>query len=351
MMRVPVAAAVLLVPVFLSGASAAAPDSGQAPPLQCSGKNLVDEAQRTNPGVYQTILDKTNAIPNAEGLLWKVEKRGEAPSYLFGTMHSSDARAIAIAQSMAQYLKGIPTLVTELGGTGGPESMAAVKAKMAERVAANRVETAALIDSPQDRALVGDLLKGRGVEPASALRMPPWLLMSFLEEPPCEIARERLELPAVDQVIEDIGTRLGARLVGLETLDEQLDALQSIDPKLAARMIIVEAKQKDFADDMLATMLALYTEQRVGELFAAPETLIDLAPQDIEADRLYTSGFIEKRNVAMEQRIRPLMAAGPVFIAVGAMHLIGAGGLVELFRREGFTVTRVDTSAGTGADR
>jgi len=37
----------------------------------------------------------------------------------------------------------------------------------------------------------------------------------------------------------------------------------------------------------------------------------------------------------------PLLASGGAFIAVGALHLAGKTGLIERFRAEGFTVTKV----------
>jgi len=41
----------------------------EKPLARCTGKNLVDEAQRSDPVAYKAILDKTSVTPNAEGLL------------------------------------------------------------------------------------------------------------------------------------------------------------------------------------------------------------------------------------------------------------------------------------------
>ena len=45
------------------------------------------------------------------------------------------------------------------------------------------------------------------------------------------------------------------------------------------------------------------------------------------------------RNLRMRDAALPLLADGGAFIAVGALHLPGAIGLVELLRGAGFTVT------------
>lgn len=51
--------------------------------------------------------------------------------------------------------------------------------------------------------------------------------------------------------------------------------------------------------------------------------------------------MIVDRNIRMAERAAPLLKTGNAFIAVGALHLIGEQGLVELFRKEGYTVTRL----------
>jgi uncharacterized protein YbaP (TraB family) len=47
------------------------------------------------------------------------------------------------------------------------------------------------------------------------------------------------------------------------------------------------------------------------------------------------------RNAVMAERAAPLLASGGAFIAVGALHLVGKSGLVERFRAEGYTATKV----------
>jgi len=52
--------------------------------------------------------------------------------------------------------------------------------------------------------------------------------------------------------------------------------------------------------------------------------------------------IITDRNHVMADRSTNELAKGNVFMAVGALHLPGEGGLVELLRAKGFTLTRVE---------
>jgi uncharacterized protein YbaP (TraB family) len=52
--------------------------------------------------------------------------------------------------------------------------------------------------------------------------------------------------------------------------------------------------------------------------------------------------LIDKRNLTMHERAMPLIDRGNAFIAVGALHLPGDKGLVELLRQSGYKVTPLD---------
>ena len=54
------------------------------------------------------------------------------------------------------------------------------------------------------------------------------------------------------------------------------------------------------------------------------------------------SRVVTDRNKVMADHAAPILARGNAFMAVGAMHLPGPEGLVEGFRKAGYTVTAVD---------
>jgi uncharacterized protein len=49
--------------------------------------------------------------------------------------------------------------------------------------------------------------------------------------------------------------------------------------------------------------------------------------------------MVKARNKVMSERAEKILAEGSAFIAVGALHLPGDKGLVELFRKAGYTMT------------
>ena len=56
----------------------------------------------------------------------------------------------------------------------------------------------------------------------------------------------------------------------------------------------------------------------------------------------FKSLLLDTRNQRMAERAAPFIEDGNAFIAVGALHLPGETGLVQLLRDRGYKVTAVD---------
>ncbi len=75
--------------------SLAAGAHAQAP--VCTGKNVLEELRTSDPPAHARILAAAAAAENANAILWRIDKAGTAPSYLFGTMHLTDERINALS--------------------------------------------------------------------------------------------------------------------------------------------------------------------------------------------------------------------------------------------------------------
>ena len=303
----------------------------------CTGVDLVAKAEKDAPEQFRKLQQLAASIPNGDGLLWKIEKPGIAASYLFGTIHSSDEGAMAMTRSLVHYIGKAKTVATELGEVS--EAVAGVK--LGFRALMSKVHSDALISSPDDRKRVGDLVRSRNIDPVAALRMPPWLLMTLVSFPRCEIDRIKSDFPIVDKTVERLGKAARAKIVGLETIDEQADALEAIAPRLAVHMVELLASNKTLADDAFATMIALYRAHRPGTILPLMEATVALSPEDKKANDTFMISIVQKRNKTMLERALPLLNKGEVFVAVGALHLVGEHGLVALLRQRGFIATKV----------
>ena len=80
----------------------------------CTGKNILDELRTTDPGAHARVTAAAAATENAMAILWRVEKAGTPPSYLFGTMHLTDERIGKLSPAVKAALARSRRLVLEL---------------------------------------------------------------------------------------------------------------------------------------------------------------------------------------------------------------------------------------------
>jgi uncharacterized protein YbaP (TraB family) len=130
-------------------------------------------------------------------------------------------------------------------------------------------------------------------------------------------------------------------VVALETAQEQLDAVASIKPEVAAALLAVAAREPEKNDDVYGTLLKLYGESRPAEILAVGDAVGGVSASEREAEDAFTRLLLVERNATMAERLAPFLESGGAFVAVGALHLTGKDGLVERLRGLGYTVAKV----------
>jgi uncharacterized protein YbaP (TraB family) len=122
-------------------------------------------------------------------------------------------------------------------------------------------------------------------------------------------------------------------LKGLEKLSEQMDVLESIPYKSQAEMLWKVMSDLDSAKNQFNLMLDIYRSKDVQALYN-----MTTADEDFG---MYEATMLVKRNKNWIPVIKTQAAITPTFFAVGAAHLPGNNGVINLLRREGFAVKPV----------
>ena len=328
------AAAASLVAFALVAAPPAAAAT-DAPPA-CGGRDIA-----VGLDLAAARAARADDLSDGQGLLWRIERDGVAPSYLFGTIHSTDDGAAAIARRAAEVAAQAKIVATELGGPFDAVDRGALAAKL----------LGAAIDRDDDTFLpdlvgaagasVEALLAAHGVPKEMAHHLKLWFLAASVEAPSCEQAREQAGRPEVDEIVAEAGAAAKIPVIGLETADEQLAALAAAPPALSATLLMTSARMPQLDDDAYATMVRLYHDGRPAEMIAVVDALPELTPAERAAERKFDDLLLIGRNETMAERAAPLVAKGGAFIAVGALHLPGKGGLIARFRAMGYRVVNM----------
>jgi uncharacterized protein YbaP (TraB family) len=311
----------------------------------CTYKNLYTEMQQTDPAAYAKIKAQADATLNGRGLFWKISHEDDAHvSWIFGTMHKSDPRIINLPKNVEEALLSADTFVGELDGSKTAYEMGMIMGATPEAMFLPQGETLADKLSPETVAQVDALLNERGSDFDQISPMQPWVSASVLSFSLCDIENGTSEFNYLDQVMETKARDAGKQVVGLETVREQIDAIARIDPNFFLKSLDDAAAQYSdgIFDDILQTATEIYISEDVGAML--PLMLhYSQSLKDGEVDMLsFQRELLDIRNEGMVEKAVELHEQGSIFIAVGALHLIGETGLVEGFRNAGYAVERVE---------
>ncbi len=307
-----------------------------ATPEACQGAPLTHIE-----GLAMAEAARADDLLNADGLLWRIDKPGLEPSYLFGTIHSTDDSALEIARRAAELIKDAKIVASELGGPIDVIEKANITASMLAKALDRDHDTFEGVIPSEDRKSVEIFVTTHGYPVEFAHHLKPWFLAILAALPACEAKREALDLPEVDQLLAKTAKDSGVTVVGLETPQEQLDAIATTRPEVAATLLTLTAREPGMNDDLYATMLQLYRESRPAEILPISDAVGGLSAAERSAQDEFMRVLLVDRNAVMAERAAPLLASGGAFIAVGALHLTGKGGLIERFRADGYLVTKV----------
>ncbi len=312
--------------------------------IVCTGQDLVAKLEHDDPAKAAELRQKAGEQPHGRGLLWKVEADGAEPSWIFGTMHIADPRLLELPPKAEKAFSKATTIALEIVEVVDPVAMAAQSAKLFKYT--SYLDGSSLNDrmTVQQVDLIKPLIAEKAGLPWNvASKMRPGTLMGVLALPACELARKRSGKPFLDLRLGLRAKAHGKQLVGLETLEGQLKVLASLPEPLLIRSLVQTAELGSKMDDLFETMVAQYQKQELGIIWAMMQTLsldgtesTDQAKDYAEFQRI----VVDERNVSMADKSEALIKKGNAFIAVGALHLPGEKGLVNLLAERGYRVSK-----------
>lgn len=322
-------------------AAAAGPGVAVAATPTCRGNDVLAELAVSDPKAHRQILATASATPNSEALLWKIEKAGVAPSYLFGTIHMTDERVTTLSPKVKDAIATSRRVALEIADLS-PAATAGVMSKAAPLFLSTTTPRLDAELTPDEFEKVKVALAKAGMPGQLASMIRPWLVHMLLAVSDCERQRSALGVPVVDMIVGALARQHGIEVVGLETLESQLQAMAAIPHADQIAMLKASLKFVDRSQDLMETMLRLYVDRRMGAAWPLNIAIAAQAGVPAAAYDSFESEVLLKRNERMRDRILPLLEEGAAFIGVGALHLIGKQGLVALVGAGGYTVTALE---------
>ncbi|MEM9061761.1 MAG: TraB/GumN family protein [Pseudomonadota bacterium] len=308
----------------------------------CAGVNLIPELRASDVVGVDAMFDKAHAVPNSQGRLWRVDREGVDPSYLLGTFHSGEAIA-TVTPKIWSLLEAARSSVFEVS----LDQQTALEARMATdpSFAFDLEGPGAMAQMTEEqREAFRDALDRRGVDLQAADRMRPWLLAALLAFPPCHLeAMSNGDQPMDDALARRAQAR-GIPVIGLESYDVALESLNRVPRETMMVALVGAPEMLDRDEDVYRTNSILYEQGNIQAITELGIYLTERVRPDLDAREIngaMMTELLDVRNRNWMPALERELSAGGAFVAVGALHLPGEVGLIELLRARGFSVSRV----------
>jgi uncharacterized protein YbaP (TraB family) len=259
-------------------------------------------------------------------LLWKISGNGlKQPSYVFGTMHvicNADFYMPDSAKAAADRAKQF-VFEIDLDDYGMMQQI------MAGKNMNGNTRLADLMKPAQYDSLGRFLKDSLAMDIADHTRTKPLLLGGVLMQNMLRCETASYELYFLVMAMTN-----SSSINGLETVKEQAGFMDSIPYKKQAEMLLQSMREFSKSKKELQELIHLYKTQDVQALQAGFEEkdggLADFQPL-----------LLSDRNKRWIPQLEKYMKTEPAFIAVGAGHLGGKEGVLQLLRDKGYVVEPV----------
>lgn len=264
---------------------------------------------------------------SAEPALWAIRDK-DSTIYVFGTMHVAKPgwRSAKIDEAFARSGE---LIVEALPPDSPAESQA-----LLQRLGLQTDGGLSTKLTEQDRARLAARSQSLGVSPAALERMRPWLAAVSLGS--AAAVRAGWDPANGDDAwFLSTARAAGKRVSALETAELQLRMLADVPEEVQLAALSRTLEQLDQATDQVSATYEAWLSGDVERL------RVEAAKARVGRDAVVDEKVRTSRNRTWaDALVRKLGDDGVTFVAVGAGHLVGSDGVLELLSRRGIQIER-----------
>ena len=260
-------------------------------------------------------------------LLWEISGNGlTKPSYLFGTMHVSNKQVFHLSDSFFYAIKKSDVVALELNSETWQKDMVQMDkdGEVYQKFYSERSLTGSYIDAGTFK-IPNNFIK----DVKYALQRQPYIINSLLYRNN-QGQDDYEEDTFLDMYIYQTGKKLGKRSSGVESYYEM--QMLSMGAEIDRSNEKVKKKKNydlDYSEN---------PQQKADEAYRKGDLdLLDSLEKMMLESEAFTEKFLYKRNEKQANAMDTIMKKGnSLFVGVGAAHLAGERGVIEMLRKKGY---------------
>jgi uncharacterized protein YbaP (TraB family) len=267
-----------------------------------------------------------NTAANNKSLLWEVTGNGlSKPVYIYGTMHLLCASDAVLSTNLKQVIKDADEIYFEIDMDNLGEMLSGFT-----KGAMRNDTTLHDLYSSEEYARIKAFFDyhGMGMELQMLNKMQPMLVSALVYQAslPCK------EADGIELNIMKYSHQFKKEIKGLETAAFQASVLDNIPYTQQAKELLYSIDSVRNTETETEEMVKLYKEQDLDKLLE-----FSLKTEGGSSEEMQNV-MINKRNENWVKQFPDITKGKSILIAVGAGHLGGEHGLLNLLKQKGYTV-------------
>lgn len=260
-----------------------------------------------------------------KSLLWEITGNGlKQPSYLYGTMHIICAENIKLGEGLKNIIKSTKEVFFEVDMDDMTEMMGIIKyARMNNGLKLND-----LVTPVEYERLENYFKQNKSALPFGMMAsFKPYFISAVIAEGLLKCEKRT----SVEQLIMAEAKKDDKPISGLETIEFQASLFDSVPYEQQAQDLVKYVDSIDNYKKIILEMVALYKKQDV-------EALDSLILRSDPGMAQFMELLLYNRNMRWSYQIPEQASMAPTLFAVGAGHLGGEKGVINLLRKQGLTL-------------
>ena len=267
-------------------------------------------------------------------LLWKITGNGlKETSYLFGNHHLIPIQFLDSVPGLYKAFNSSKTVVSEVV----INNLDATPAIRQAALLPDSVTIQSLLNKTDYEFANQEITNILRMSLENIKMMHPSLITKLYELELYKKYEHFDENTQSDSYFQLVAAKKGIPIVGLETIEQQLKLLFPENLHKEAQLLVESIRNKEVLINEMKEMNRLYRSGKIDEL----EVLANQSNKQWNVSEEENNMLIDNRNIEWVKQLPALLKNNSCFIAVGALHLPGNNGLINLLRKEGYKLTPV----------
>lgn len=267
-------------------------------------------------------------------LVWKISGNGiKKPSYILGTHHGCPFTYCDSIPGLMKAFDKVDNIIGEINmiefDQMSPERMQKMQAMMMMPADTSLLS----LFSTEEAAKVNEWLgkkMGASLEMLSVMK-PMTIMMTVQNKEMMEVMPEIATMTTIDKYMQTLGQRKGKTIGELETADYQMELLYGNSLEEQADALLEMIDHGD-SKGLLQQLTNAYKSQNLDTLWKVFQEQMTGYEYD---------AIVKVRNLNWEKQMKEMLPKQTTLFVVGAGHLPGEYGMINLLREAGYKIKPV----------